>query len=203
MTTLKPLSDIDPRLLETTAILRKTATAGRRLAELKGMSSEIPNQKLLVNTLVLQEAKDSSEIENIITTHDELFRESLFPDWGDNPAAKEVRRYAQALEAGNELVRTSGLLTSSYILRIQETLEENSAGYRKLHGTALKNSFGETVYTPPQDYDTIVRLMSDLERFINDDPLFDADPLIKWQSSIINSRASIRFTMETDGQVVS
>ena len=179
MLTLKPLSELDPRLLETTPILRKTASAGRRLAELKGMSAEIPNQRVLVLSLVLQEAKDSSEIENIITTHDEVYRESLFPEWGDSVAAKEVRRYVQALQVGDELIKASGLLTSSHIQRIQETLEENSAGYRKLPGTTLKNSQGETVYTPPQDHNAIVALMVDLERFINDDSVFDADPLVK------------------------
>ena len=179
MPVLDPLKDLDPRLLETTPILRLTAAAGRRLAELKGASADIPNQRLLLNSLVLQEAKDSSEIENIITTHDEVYRESLFPDWGDSAAAKEVRRYVQALRVGDTLVRESGLLTARHILTIQETLEDSSTGFRKLPGTTLKNSFGDTVYTPPQDHGAILNLMADLERFINDDTMSNVDPLIK------------------------
>lgn len=174
-----PLSHLNPVSLETSAVLRKTATAARQLAELKGVSAGIPHQALLINTLALQEAKDSSEIENIITTHDELFRDTLFPESANNAAAKEVRRYAQALRLGFQMVRENGILTNNHILRIQAELEANAAGFRKLPGTVLKNNFGETVYTPPQELETIRTLMADLERFINDDSLLDADPLVK------------------------
>ena len=176
---LLPLSLFDPSLVETKAVFRKTADAGRRLAELKGVSASIPSQGILINTLSLQEAKDSSEIENIVTTHDELFRDSLFPDFGDDSAAKEVRRYVQALRVGFERVKADGLLTNNHILRIQAELEANTAGFRRLPGTALKNNAGETVYTPPQDPGAIRDLMTDLERFINDDAAFDADALVK------------------------
>lgn len=178
MTLLLPLTCLDTARFETTAILKKTASAGRLLAELKGVSASIPNQAILINTLALQESKDSSEIESIVTTQDELFRESLFPEEG-NSAAKEVRRYVQALDIGFNLVRSQGLLTSRHILDIQAVLKQSTAGYRKLPGTALKNTLGETVYTPPQDPAVILSLMSDLERFINDPGVFDADPLIK------------------------
>jgi Fic family protein len=133
----------------------------------------------LINTLGLQEAKDSSEIENIVTTHDELFKDEVLPDAFANPAAKEVLRYRQALMVGFELVRQSGLLTSNNIIKIQGELERNNAGFRKLPGTALKDGAGRTVYTPPQDPEEIKSLMRDLERFINEPDLFDADPLIK------------------------
>ena len=178
MTTLLPLTHLDPARFETTAILKKTAAAGRLLAELKGVSASIPNQAILINTLALQEAKDSSEIESIITTQDALFRETLFPELDDG-AAKEVRRYAQALHVGFGLVRSQGLLTNRSLLEIQAVLEQNAAGFRKLPGTALKNGRGETVYTPPQELETILSLMADLETFINDPTVFDADPLIK------------------------
>lgn len=164
---------------DTTPILRKLASASRNLAELKGVAGTIPNQGMLINTLSMQEAKDSSEIENIVTTHDELFREALGPVSSIHAAAKEVIRYRQALYVGFEAVQKSSLLTINHILEIQAALEANQAGFRKVPGTALKNSQGQTVYTPPQDLREIKALMSDLERFINENDLFDIDPLIK------------------------
>ncbi|GAB4061297.1 Fic family protein [Uliginosibacterium sediminicola] len=175
---LENLSALKPEQFETAAILKKAMTAGRKLAELKGLAASMPNDGILINTLAMQEAKDSSAIENIVTTHDELFKSDAFPEMG-NPAAKEVRHYIQALHIGHELVTRTGLLTSNHIIQIQAELEKNRAGFRKLPGTALKDGQGNTVYTPPQEPDTIIALMRDLEHFINDDAVFDADPLIK------------------------
>lgn len=176
-----PLAPLPPKEdVESKAVLKKTASAHRRLAELKGLSETIPNQEILINTLVFQEAKDSSAIENIVTTHDELFKEGLFPELASNPAAKEVRNYATALRRGLALVNEHGLLTTNHILAIQEELEGNRAGFRRLPGTELKNeATGETVYVPPQDPEEIERLMSNLDRFINEDGYSDADPLVK------------------------
>ena len=166
--------------LETPAILKKLSSAHRFLAELKGVAETIPNKVILINTLALQEAKDSSEIENIITTHDELYKEELFSDAVKNPASKEVSYYVQAVKKGFALIKKRSLLAASDILEIHKELEHNNAGFRKLPGTELKNqATGETVYTPPQDYDEVVSLMSNLENFINDDSLSDIDPLIK------------------------
>ncbi len=176
---LRPLEQLDPARFDTPAILKKLASASRQLAELKGVASSIPNQGILINALGLQEAKDSSEIENIITTHDELFKDDVLPDAFSNSAAKEVLRYRQALRIGFDQVRASGLLTSNHIIDIQAELERNNAGFRKLPGTALKDGAGNTVYTPPQDPAEIVALMNALERFINDADLFAVDPLIK------------------------
>jgi Fic family protein len=170
---------LNARRFDTPEILKKLASSSRRLAELKGIAASIPNQGILINTLALQEAKDSSEIENIVTTHDELFKDDVLPEAFANPAAKEVLRYRQALRVGFEQVRASGLITTNHIVTIQAELERNSAGFRKLPGTALKDGAGRTVYTPPQDPAEIVALMSGLERFINEPGLFDADPLIK------------------------
>jgi len=165
---------------ESKAILKKAASAHRYLAELKGLSATIPNQDILINTLSLQEAKDSSAIENIITTNDELYQEQLFPEIVVNPKAKEVQNYTTALKKGFQLVREKGLLTSNTILLIQEELEKNSAGFRKVPGTDLKNiQTGEIIYTPPQEYQTIVDLMNNLEKYINDDTLHDVDLLVK------------------------
>jgi Fic family protein len=179
MTAIQPLTALEPTRFDRADILRKPAAASRSLAELKGVAASMPNQAVLVNTLGLQEAKDSSAIENIVTTNDELFREAVAPEAASSPATKEVMRYRQALRAGYESVTSTGLLTNQHIVRIQEELELNDAGYRKLPGTVLKASDGRVVYTPPQDHATIVRLMEDLERFINDPAAFDADPLIR------------------------
>lgn len=176
---ITPLEQLDAARFESPAILKKLASSSRRLAELKGIAGSIPNQGILINTLSLQEAKDSSEIENIITTHDELFKDDVLPEAFANPAAKEVLRYRQALRVGFEQVRRSGLLTTNHIIEIQAELERNNAGFRKLPGTALKDGGGQTVYTPPQDSVEIIALMRDLERFINDADLYAVDPLIK------------------------
>lgn len=179
MSTIPPLESLDPTRFDTPSILRKLASASRQLAELKGVAASIPNQGILINTLGLQEAKDSSEIENIVTTHDELFKDDLESQIPGSLAAKEVLRYRQALRVGFDLVRGSGLLTLNSILQIQEVLEQNRAGFRKLPGTALQGDGGRVVYTPPQDPQEIQSLMSGLERFINGAVPFDADPLIK------------------------
>jgi Fic family protein len=171
---------LPPNLDESKAILKKLATAHRYLAELKGVAAAIPNQAILINTLALQEAKDSSAVENIITTHDELYKAQLFADAFKDAAAKEVESYAEALKHGFALVKENHVLTSNHIVEIQQRLEKNDAGFRKLPGTALVNdSTGETVYTPPQDYDTILRLMDNLVEYINRGELHDADPLVK------------------------
>lgn len=166
--------------LETKKVLRALPSAHAAMAELKGIASTIPDQNILINTLGLQEAKDSSAIENIITTHDDLYKSGLNLDAFKSLQAKEVQNYISALKKGFELITKTGLLTNNSILQIQEVLEDNKAGFRKLPGTALKNAAtGETIYTPPQDYDDIVRLMANLERYINDSEMHDCDPLIK------------------------
>lgn len=169
--------DID---LETKRILKALPSAHAALAELKGIASTIPNQNILVNTLGLQEAKDSSAIENIITTHDDLYKSELNLDAFKSLNAKEVQNYILALKKGFQLISENGLLTNKTILQIQEVLEDNNAGFRKLPGTALKNTVtGETIYTPPQDYEGIIKLMTNLEKYINDSEMQDYDPLIK------------------------
>lgn len=166
--------------LETKPILKKLTEAHKALAELKGITELIPNQNILLNTLSLQEAKDSSEIENIITTHDELYRSDLLAKQFTTLAAKEVYNYAIALRKGYAKIKETGLLTLPDIIEIQSLIVENNAGLRKLPGTSLKNDqTGETVYTPPQDPNEIVSLMDNLALFINNTDLSSEDPLIK------------------------
>lgn len=166
--------------VETKAVLRKAALAHKALAELKGSISSIPNENILLETLTLREARESSAIENIISTFHEVYQSNQFSEQFASPAAKEVHQYAQALKTGFQLVKEHGLLTNNYILQIQASVEQNNAGFRKLPGTKLLNDrTGQVVYTPPQDYETIVSLMQNLESFINDDTLMDADPLVK------------------------
>lgn len=166
--------------LETKAILRAASTANRKLAELKGLVHNIPNEEILIQTLTLQEARESSSIENIVTTQDELYRASLYlKDETLSAATKEVMRYGEAIRIGFQAVRQNKLLTNNIIQKIQKVLEDNTAGFRALPGTVLKNSLGETVYMPPQDSADINRLMANLEQYINDGSMHEVDPLIK------------------------
>lgn len=168
------------RDIESKKILKKLATAHRALAELKGIVSSIPNENILINTLGLQEAKDSSAIENIITSHDDIFKSELNLDGFKSLNAKEVQNYISALKKGYGLISKNKILTNNDIIEIQSELEKNNAGFRKVPGTTLKNTTtGEIIYTPPQDYNTIMELMGNLEQFINDKSLSDFDPLVK------------------------
>jgi Fic family protein len=168
------------RDIETKKILKQLALSSAALAELKWASGTIPNETILIKTLALQEAKESSEIENIITTHDELFQWDAMSQIFASIESKEVHNYAASLENGFHAIRKNTMLTNNLILQIQEDIEENRAGFRKLPGTELKNDkTGETVYIPPQNYDVIIAHMDNLEQFINNPSLSDLHPLIK------------------------
>lgn len=166
--------------VETKAVLRKLAAAHQRLAEFKGVITSIPNQNILLETLTLREAKESSAIENIISTFAEVYQSSIYSNLFASPEAKEVHLYAEALKQGFNLVHSSGLLTNNHILKIQSVIEQNDAGFRKVPGTKLLNEkTGEVVYMPPQDALEIESLMQNLEEFINNDELSDLDSLVK------------------------
>ena len=163
--------------IETKAILKKSILANKALAKLNGVAKIIPNQAILINSLILQEAKDSSEIENIITTHDELYQSSL-DILNISHATKEVQSYSRALLKGFDLVRETSLLLTRHIVDIQQELEGNVAGIRKQAGTVLKNqATGEVIHTPPQEESTIRKLLDNLEQYINTND--GIDPLIK------------------------
>lgn len=169
-----------PYDLETKEILRQVNRANRKLAELKGVALTIPNEQILISSLTLQEAKDSSEVENIVTTQDDLYRAELnLKETVINASAKEVLNYRQAMQCGFALVRKTKLLTLNYVKRIQEELECNKGGFRSGPGTTLQNQHKEIVYTPPQSKVLIEQLMHNLEQYINDPDMQDIDPLIK------------------------
>lgn len=165
---------------ETKNILRQLSKSNRRLAELKGVALTIPNENILLSSLVLQEALDSSAVENIVTTSDELYRTELdIKGEISNAAAKEVLNYRQAMQVGFEMVRKKKLLTLNVVKQIQKELEHNNAGFRTVPGTKLKTSKGDVVYTPPQTGEEVANYMSNLEKYINTQEFQDIDPLIK------------------------
>lgn len=165
---------------ETKNILRQLSKSNRRLAELKGVALTIPNENILLSSLVLQEALDSSAVENIVTTSDELYRAELdIKGEISNAAAKEVLNYRQAMQVGFEMVRKKKLLTLNVVKQIQKELEHNNADFRTVSGTKLKTSKGDVVYTPPQTGEEVAKYMSNLEKYINTQELQDIDPLIK------------------------
>lgn len=169
-----------PFELEDREVLKLTLLARSSLAELKGLVQTIPNESILLNTLTLQEAKDSSEVENIVTTHDDLYKSELrVSDYIGSAATKEVLRYRQAIRVGFEAVRKNRLLTNSVIKKVQGELVGAECGFRVMPGTALRDTSGGVVYRPPQESQEIERLMRDLERFINESELTDLDPLVK------------------------
>jgi len=162
--------------VESKIVLKKTISANRALAELNGVAKIIPNRNILINSLVLQEAKDSSEIENIITTHDELYRADLNIQQ-ITKETKEVQNYRNALLKGYDLVTEHKLILQRHIVEIQKELEQNDAGVRRQSGTNLKNAqTGEVVFTPPQHHQKIVDLLANLECYINEPN--DLDPLV-------------------------
>ncbi len=166
--------------LETVAVLREMARAHRYLAELKGRAATIPNQGILIDTLSLQEARASSEIENIVTTQDEMFQATLFPEAGEGGPGKEVALYRDALKRGFDRLHEAGLLTNNTLVEMFQVLKRTGGDFRSTPGTALRNdATGQIVYVPPQERDAIIGHMTALERFVNDDAACDLDPLIK------------------------
>lgn len=168
--------------IETKTVLKAASKANRHLAELKGKAAAIPNQGILIDTLALQEAKASSEIENIVTTQDELFEAQLFPERTISGAAKEVSQYRNALKIGfSAMLENQGLITNNSIIKMFQELKQTTERFRAIPGTALKNeNTGELVYIPPQEQAEIQLHMEHLEHFINEDTVQDGlDPIIK------------------------
>lgn len=165
----------------TPALLTGLVAAHRHLAEFKGCAASIPNQDILINTLALQEAKASSEVESYVTTQDELFQADLHLAEWVSPAAKEVARYREALTHGFARMREQqGILGNGTLIDLFQLLKNSGESFRTHGGTVLKNErTGDTVFVPPQDGASIEAHMRALEHFINDAAASDLDPLIK------------------------
>ncbi|APU11759.1 addiction module protein [Cellulophaga lytica] len=163
--------------LETTKVLRKTIDASRALAQLNGMLTNLPNLTLFLDTIHLQEAKASSEIENIITTNDDLYKSLVADKKFNNLATKEVISYKEALWNGLQEIDKRPFISTNLCVQIVQSIKKNTAGIRTTPGTALKNANGETIYTPPTGEAVIREKMANLETFINGEDA--VDPLIK------------------------
>lgn len=161
--------------VETKKILKQAIASNKILAELKGRADEIPNQSMLVNAITLQEAKDSSEIENIVTTHDTLYKAFSSNISATDAQTKEVLRYRQALWEGFNELKNKPLSTNSFI-KIVQTIKENRSGLRNAPGTVITSN-NKTIYTPPEGENTIRNLLKNLEDFIHADD--DLDYLVK------------------------
>jgi Fic family protein len=164
--------------IETIAVLRQVVQSSIALAELKGLAYTLPNPSILLNAVILKEARISSEIENVITTHDKLYQALSTTGSRIDHATKEVLRYREAMLTGFNMITEKGFLSTNGVVGIQEILEENTAGLRRLPGTSLKNAVtGEVIYTPPDDYNTILLLMKNLEVYMNETDVLS--PLIR------------------------
>ena len=168
---LPPTADV-----ETAAVLKKAISASRAMAELKGMAERMPNQTMLIDSLVLQEARASSEIENILTTNDEVYKAASDEALPASAEAKEVLRYRQALNHGFRQIKTRPLATGMFV-EIAQLIKETQFDIRRIPGTRIANGKGETVYTPPEGEAVIRDKLRELENFMHvDDPL---DVLVK------------------------
>lgn len=162
--------------LETKAVLKQAIAANRVLANLRGLAAQIPNQGVLINSIVLQEARLSSEIEHIVTTNDELYRADVDADGKTDPHTKEVLRYRQALNFGFRQLKERPLSTNLFI-DIVRTIKQVDLGVRRVPNTALKNTLNEVVYTPPVGEAVIREKLANLEQFIHTQD--GLDPLVK------------------------
>ncbi|PWT75614.1 MAG: Fic family protein [Bacteroidetes bacterium] len=180
-TPFNELPDLPPvEFQESQEILRHLAKASRYLGQLNGLCASLPDPQLLINTIVLQESKDSSAIENIVTTQDELYKAATEETTASH-AAKEVLSYREALYIGLERMHAQkNLLLTNTMVEIVQTIKQNKAGIRSTPGTSLKNAInGEVIYTPPCCEDVLGQKLASLERFINDPIVSPLDPLIK------------------------
>lgn len=173
-----PFLPPDKDKIETIKILRQLVKSSVALAELKGIVKILPNPEILLNAVVLKEARASSEIENVITTQDKLYQALSAKGIRIDTATKEVLRYREAMLFGVKFIKKKSFLTTNAIIEIQKILEENNAGIRKLPGTALRStSTGKVIYTPPDNMDAINRLLRNYEQYINEED--DVPHLIK------------------------
>lgn len=177
----EPFNDLPPlppfAEFETKEVLTKTIKASRALAELKGAIRNLPNPSLFLGTLHLQEAKASSEIEQIITTNDDLYKAVVSDKKFNNSATKEVINYKEAIWLGLKRLEQKPFISTNLCVEIVQCIKQNEAGIRTTPGTTLTNGKGEIIYTPPSGEKVIREKMANLESFINENN--HIDPLIK------------------------
>jgi Fic family protein len=165
--------------IETKKVLKQLSHTNNKIGELKGLISTLENPIMLLNAITLGEAKDSSEIENIVTTYDELYKE--IAESSINPASKEVIKYRSSIKKGFENLQHNGFISINNIIDIHKIIEPDKGDIRRLPGTKIINTFsGETVHEPPQSYDEIMNYLANLEKYINTESIDESyDPLIK------------------------
>ncbi len=171
---LPPKQDV-----ETKAVLKKSISANKALAKLAGSARQLPNPSIFINTIGLQEARASSEIENIITTNDKLYEALASQMKVTDHATKEVLYYQDALWQGYDIIRKKGIFTTNLFIELVNIIKQNRSGIRNTPGTKISNpATGEIVYTPPEGEKIIRDLLRNLEEYMN---LNDegTDPLIK------------------------
>ncbi len=167
-------------------VVNMLTVASRRLAELKGLASTLPNQSIFVNTIALREAKASSAIENIFTTDDEIYRSLSYPedDFLEGPA-KEILHYREALWKGYNNIMTDKSMTLETVIDVYREVKRTHDGIRPYQAEVVikKRGWGslvaETVYTPPRGKGVVEKKMADLLEFLNDDTNYPIDPLLK------------------------
>lgn len=186
-----PWNDLPPlpinnELYYNTDVLEALVHAKSELSLLQGRSIAIPDQAILINSISIQEARDSSAIENIFTTDDELYR--AFSE--ENPDAvrgpeKEVLRYREALWKGYDLLKKKSQFDIEYLISVFQEIKQTKDGIRPpflptviLQGGSGPNA-GQVIYTPPRGKGILEEKLSNLLEFINRDDDFQIDPLIK------------------------
>jgi len=178
----KPYNDLPPlppRVeVESKRVLKLTIAARAALADLKGVGRLIPNQAVLLRSIVLQEARSSSEIENIVTTNDELYEAMSRHEHEGNPQTKEVLRYSEAVWHGCNRLEAGAKLTPDLFAEIATIINDQPTAVRSRPGTRIGNpSAGTVVYTPPEGAEVIQNLLNNLSDYLYFPD--DVDPLIK------------------------
>lgn len=180
-----PLLPIKKELYRTIEIIEQLGEAKAALARLQGRSAILPNQGLLVNTISLQEAKLSSQIENIFTTDDELYK--AFSDNNKNVqgAAKEVLRYKESLWVGYNYLKENGKFDEDYFIKVFQQIKQTNEGIRpNFSNVVIRKSgsginAGQVIYTPPRGNQVILDKLENLIAFLNDDEKYAIDHLLK------------------------
>lgn len=180
-----PLLPPEDKKIQSLSIMNKLISANRELARLDGISSSLPNPNMLINTITLQEARSSTEIENIFTTDDELYNALSTADTKINPATKEVLKYRESLWTGVKIIQQENTITEKQIQKIFQTIKESNSGYRiptintviRKGGSSITS--GQIVYTPPRGEGIIEEKMKNWIEFVNNDQKYKYDPLLK------------------------